>query len=152
MAGRSDLQLGADHERVRKLADAQGLGRGVGVHGAGRNRAAVGRDKVHQAKTQRQDTRVRGNGKSLVHRAGRFDQHMQRQGPGATAFERRCVNGAHCGVNVRHGLNLGNHQVAKHVARAADNCRNILRKGRVVDRMDTYGDPRRNSICYIFGS
>src|SRR2546427_2670661 len=48
-------------------------------HGRGRNRAAMGRDEVHQAEGNALHARVCGNVKGTVHGSGRLDEHMQRQ-------------------------------------------------------------------------
>ncbi len=74
MAGGGNLQLGPQHQGVLELA--------LHAHGAGRNGTAMGRDKIHQPKADALHARVGGDGKSVLHRSGRFNQHMQgRRGP-----------------------------------------------------------------------
>ncbi len=62
VAGGGNLELGAHHQRVLELAG--------GGHARGRYGAAMGRDEVHQAKTQALDARVRGDLEGAVHGGG----------------------------------------------------------------------------------
>jgi hypothetical protein len=63
---RSDLQLGAHHQRVRELA--------LHAHAVRRDGAAVRGDEVHQAEAEGLHARMRGDVEGAVHRGGRLDQ------------------------------------------------------------------------------
>ena len=71
MAGRSNRELGAQHQRVAELAAA--------AHGLSRYGAVVTGNKIHQAEAQGLHARLAGNLKSVVNRQRRLDQHVQRQ-------------------------------------------------------------------------
>ena len=70
VGGGRHLQLGAQHQRVLELA--------LGRHGRRGNRAAVGRDEVHQPETQAFHLYQRGDVEHLFQRRMCLDQHMNR--------------------------------------------------------------------------
>jgi hypothetical protein len=76
------------------------------AHAIGGNSAPMGRDEIHQTKTDRLHARMGSNVKSAVHRTGRLDQNMQRQ-IGRTRLQQCCL-----GVfDIGHGFHLGHHDV-----------------------------------------
>ena len=125
VAGRSYLQLGAQHQRVGKLPD--------GAHGRIGNCAIVAADKIHHAKADGLHPRVRGNGKGVVHGEGRFAQHMNGQIGAASG-----VNQLHGYFHIGHGIDFRNHQMAQLLPHRGHDGFNIQRKARVVDRMHAH--------------
>jgi hypothetical protein len=105
-------------------------------HGRRRQRAAVGRHKVHQAKAQRGDARVGGDLKSAVHRGGRFDQHMQRQ------LRRTCgVHRSDRALHIGERLDLWHHEVAQAVAGHTHDVGHIGLKRGVIHRVHPHSHP-----------
>ena len=119
-----DFQLGAHHQRVGKLA--------LYSHAIGRNCAGMGRDKVHQTKTDGLHTWMGGNFKCAVHGRRRFNQHMQRH-----IGRMRLGQCGLCAVHIVDRLDLGHHDVRQHATGRARNLGHVGIKTRVVHRVDT---------------
>ncbi len=79
--------------------------------------------------------RVGGDGKSLLHRSGRFNQHMQGQARTIGAVQRP----GHP-IDLIDGFCLGQHDVGELVAHLADDAGHIIDKGGMVQRMHAHGD------------
>ncbi len=126
VAGGSDLQLGAHHQRMVELAD--------GAHGAERDGAAVRRDEVHEPEGQRLDPRVRRDGKGFVQRAVCFHQRVQRDRRTA-----ECVDVLRGALHVGQTLRLGQHQVGRRARRTQHDRRHVV-EARVRHRQQAHAD------------
>ena len=127
VAGRCNVELGAQHQRMAELAAA--------AHGLSGYGAVVTGNKIHQAETQGLHARLTGNLKGVVNRQRRLDQHVQRQSRsrGRTHIRQGFDNA----LNIGCRIDLGNHQVAQPVTRLADDGGNVRLKGRMVNRVHT---------------
>ena len=126
MAGRGDLELGAHDQRVLELAP--------GAHRTERNRAAVRRDKVHQAERQRLDARMRGDLEHLTQRAMGLDQGMQWHRVAAQGIDR-----GRSALHVAGVLGFRQHQIGR-CPGSTQHRTHHFQETRVLDRQQTHTD------------
>ena len=110
MASGSNFQLGAHHQRVFKLAHH--------THAPLRDGTTVRRDKVHHAKRQGLNLRVRSNAMHIKQGAMRFDQRVQRNGALQTSAQPRLVQQVGCTFDIAQAPWFGQHEVGQAAASA----------------------------------
>ncbi len=97
------------------------------------------RDKIHQAKADRFDPRLRRNLKRALQRQRRFDQHVQRQGRAASGVQR-----LQSALHIGHAFDLGQHQVGQPLVRPPDDALDVGPEGRVPHRVHPHPHARRH--------
>ena len=107
------------------------------AHAVRGNRTCVRGHKIHQTKTQRLQTRMRGNVKRTVHRRRRLNQRMHCQ-----CRRTGLVNRTHRVFNVGHGFYFGQHDMTQTMACFANDACNVCMKSRVINRVHSHRDSR----------
>jgi hypothetical protein len=134
MTYRNHLQLRPYYERVRKLP-----GR---THRAGRNRAIVAGDEIHDAERQALHLGQGGDLVGLVQRAVGFDQHVDGQElvEPAPGFFRRRIDHLLRAQHIGDAVGLGDHHVGQLPCRRADDVRDIACEVLVADVVQAHAD------------
>ncbi len=134
MASRRNLKLGTQYQGMAELSAA--------AHGIHRNSAVVARDKIHQAKADRLNPRMRSQFKGIVHCPRRLDQHMQRQRQCSTTDGRQRLFHLQ---QISRRLDLRNHQMTQPMPGLTDDAGDVGFKSRVVQRVHANRHPRFGS-------